>query len=394
MAFLKHRMEILCLAALVIACNGNGGGEDAAGDTDAATDDGGVEPDVPVDVPEEEAPPVVPAPAVDLVFVLDSSGSMLEEQALLQAALPELIGALLDPPRDGTGEYLYPPVKNLHAGVISGDLGTANFLVTTCEDDPEWGDGGALLNTPRLTGCEESYPPYLTYEIGPEENPDPVEVQGLEMDLGCIGVLGTDGCGFQQPLEALSRALTVQTEPGGPNEGFLREDTLLGVVFISDDDDCSVENPAFFDIATITYIPTLRCNREEGMLFDVSRYTTAFRALRDDPDRLAFGMIVAVPPGEAVCNGMGDELTGCVDLPIMEKRENEAETMLEYSCFYPPGCTPPDPPDAGDCMASGYPPERFVLLAQSLGDMVSVTSICSDDFTPALGSIIERLTLP
>lgn len=385
---------ISCLTVLALACNGKEGEEDTADEQDVVTDEVTAEPDAPVDVPGDEEPPVAQALNVDLIFVLDNSGSMVDEQALLLEALPDLIGALLEPPRDGTGEYLYPPVRSLHVGVVSSDLGTAGYSVTTCVSDPEWGDGGTLQNTPRGTECDASYPRYLSYEIGPEENPDPVEVQGLEADLACIGVLGTRGCGFQQPFETLSRALTVQTAPGGPNEGFLREDTVLGVIFISDDDDCSVEDATFFDIATISYVPTLRCSREEGMLFNVSRYVTAFMALRDDPDRLAFGMIVPVPPGEAACNGRGDELTGCLVLPVMEKIENEDETMLEFSCLHPSGCTPGDALNPGTCTASGFPPVRFVQLAQSLGNMAAVTSICSDDTTPALASIIERLTLP
>jgi hypothetical protein len=383
---------ILCLTALVIACNGKEGGQDTIDEQDVVTDEVTADTDAPEDFSGEGEPPVVQAASLDLVFVVDNSGSMLEEQDLLRAALPGLIGALLDPPRDGTGDYLYPPVRDLHVGVINGDLGVAGYVVQTCEDNPEGGDGGALLNTPHGSACDASYPRYLSYEIGTEENPDPAEIQGLAEDFGCISVLGTDGCSFQQPLEALSRAMTVQAGPGGPNEGFLRDDSMLGVIFFSDDDDCSVEDTTFFDLSTFDYTPNLRCEREDDMLFGVDRYVAAFRALRGDASRLAFGMIVAVPPEESVCNGKGDELTGCLELPIMEKTENETETMLERSCTYPPGCSPPNPPDAGDCTATGFPPVRFVQLAQSMGDTVSVTSICSDDYTTALAAIIERLT--
>jgi hypothetical protein len=39
----------------------------------------------------------------------------------------------------------------------------------------------------------------------------------------------------------------VQAGPGMPNEGFLRDDSLLAIVYVTDEDDCSTGNAALFN---------------------------------------------------------------------------------------------------------------------------------------------------
>jgi hypothetical protein len=52
------------------------------------------------------------------------------------------------------------------------------------------------------------------------------------------------GCGFEQPFEALHRALFA----GHPeNEGFLRPGSILSLFFFMDEDDCSVADPILLD---------------------------------------------------------------------------------------------------------------------------------------------------
>jgi hypothetical protein len=62
-------------------------------------------------------------------------------------------------------------------------------------------------------------------------------------EFACAANVGTDGSGYEMPFAALELALGEQSEPGGPNEGFYRKDesSLLVVVLITDEDDCSIE---------------------------------------------------------------------------------------------------------------------------------------------------------
>ena len=63
----------------------------------------------------------------------------------------------------------------------------------------------------------------------------------------CVGRAGIFGCGFEQQLEAAYTALTTQSGPGMPNEGFLREDSLLAIILVTDEDDCSTNDVEMFN---------------------------------------------------------------------------------------------------------------------------------------------------
>jgi hypothetical protein len=105
----------------------------------------------------------------------------------------------------------------------------------------------------------------------------------------------------------------------------------------------------------------------------------------DTPENLVMGFIVGVPPA-SVCENSGDKLEGCLDLPAMQERVNAQQTMLEWVCNYPPGCTP-----TVNCDTEAFPGRRYVQVAQGLGDNAIVQSICTDTFVPAMDALIDRL---
>jgi hypothetical protein len=77
--------------------------------------------------------PPAPGPAqrgadgVDLLFVVDSSGSMADEQALLKAQLSALMQTLRDMPGG---------LSDLHIGVTSTDLGVGMYEISFCDRIP------------------------------------------------------------------------------------------------------------------------------------------------------------------------------------------------------------------------------------------------------------------
>src|SRR5512137_566271 len=182
-----------------------------------------------------ELPTVYACNTVDILFVIDNSNTMVEEQENLAQNFPKLIARV---------EAITPPIKSYHVGVISTDIGAGPFVTGTCEPK---GDDGVLQHAPRGSGCAPSYPLYLS---GP----------GLQVaqDFACIAKLGTDGCGYEQQLESALRALS--TQPA--NDGFVRPSAPLAIVFITDEDDCSAQDTALFDEsnAALGPLPT-RCVR-------------------------------------------------------------------------------------------------------------------------------------
>ncbi|MBN1769654.1 MAG: hypothetical protein JXB32_00215 [Deltaproteobacteria bacterium] len=323
---------------------------------------------------------------VDLVVLVDNSGSMLQEQEALTARFPELIRELIDPALDpDTGRPTHPPVEDLNLGVISSDMGVAGRTdVNTCQANPVVGDDGCFRTTPStvVPGCGSSYTGFL------RRNPDNAatyDADRMAQDFTCLATLGTDGCGFEQQLKALRKALTVNAADGGCNRGFLRDDSLLGLIVVSDEDDCSVaaEHPEMFDPdpAALGHL-NLRCANHPELVERVSDYVAAFRALRANPDRLVLGLIVGVPLDADTCIGQGDELGGCLALAAMQAVENPARRgELIPSCDT----------TATSGMGLAFPPRRFVELAQAFGANAYVDSICKSDWTDAIRGITRNL---
>jgi hypothetical protein len=327
---------------------------------------------------------------VDVLLVVDNSGSMAAEQAMLVEAFPLLVERLLTGMDPETGRLFGEIVRDLHVGIVSTDMGVGGFSVTTCEHNPLFGDDGILQHTPHGEGCQAAYPTFLEYQVDPTANPDMAQIEELTRDFGCIAVLGTQGCGFEQQLEAAWKALVVNTVPGGKNAGFLRDDSILAVLFVTDEEDCSTADPTIFDISSYPYSISLNCYWERDKLHPSSRYAEALRTLRPDPDDLVVGFITGVPPGPT-CEGSGDVIPGCLDDPSMQQRIRPDNELLEYVCKFPTDCQPPDPPNAGNCVSEAFPGRRFVEVAQSLGSSAVVGSVCTDTFAPFMDAVSRKL---
>jgi hypothetical protein len=354
---------------------------------------------------------------VDVLVMVDNSVSMGDEQSLLAQNFPELIRSLLqpedavnnvtrEPGPDGFADHV--PVKDLHLGVVSSDMGTGGHDVDGCPDALD-GDNGVLQNEPNpmVMNCDAAYPRFLEYST---EEPPPVrapgeeateEIEKLANDFGCIATLGTNGCGFEQQLEAVLKALTFHsTSPpdgSGENVGFLRPDTILAVLFVTDEEDCSVDilNPDNLRIFDTTLTATmgpmnLRCMLHPEMIHPVERYVEAFTGLRSSPSDFVMGMIVGVPPVEdaPMCNGFAENLGGCLENSLMRAMEDpDNPGYMQQSCI------------STDPTEGAYPPRRFIELAQkfaaqspdTLGENVYVHSICTEDYTPAITAITNKI---
>jgi hypothetical protein len=363
--------------------------QDAVVDADAMPD---VTPDA-MDIPWDVEPPAGGCPpgwtcrnsqvpeleGVDILVVVDDSKSMADEQLTMAEQFPIIIHDLLDPELDPvTGRPRHVPVTDLHVGVVSTDMGTAGYTVPTCPDRVD-GEDGVLQHdpSPMMEDCLPSYPSFLPYD---EESPDPELVEEMSGAFGCIATLGTDGCGFEQQLEAARKALVEHAVEGGPNAGFLRDDSVLMIIWLTDEEDCSVSNPDIFDPddPSLGHL-NLRCFNHPEMVHDVERYVGALRGLRSgSPWPVLLGMIVGVPPDEERCNGFGDRLEGCLDVELMQERLDPADdTTLVPSC--------------DTVFGRAYPPRRFVQMARSFGDRAYVHSICQDDYEPAMSALSQSI---
>ncbi len=219
----------ILVASLAAACGNISRGDDAGTPPDG---DSGTDPDAAprIDGGPGDADASPGADKLDVLFVIDNSGSMAEEQQALATAFDS---SFIDNLRHNGN------LPSLHIGIVSTDLGAGPWGITGCSGN---GDNGVLQNTPR----GDCAPPSDRYIID-LDNGDGTRTKNysgsLAKTFSCIARLGINGCGFEQPLESVFRAL----DDHPANAGFLRDDAALLVVIVSDEDDCSTENTDMFD---------------------------------------------------------------------------------------------------------------------------------------------------
>ncbi|MEO0326874.1 MAG: hypothetical protein AAF447_28285, partial [Myxococcota bacterium] len=325
---------------------------------------------------------------VDLLFMIDNSGSMQEEQASLADEIPVLVrtlasGELLNP---DTGAVIrdFPPVRSLRVGVITSDMGTGGFRVPTCTDS-RFGDDGLLINRGDAadTRCMSSYPSFFEFERDPTADDATVAaaVSQLAVDVSCVAQgLGTDGCGFEQQLDSILKAVTPASSsltfqedtPGNgtansiPGSGdpdddaddsFVRPNSLLVVIALTDEDDCSTFEPDLFNPSSTRFTGdlNLRCFNFPEAVHPISRFRDGLLALRpNNPGLLVYAAIVGIPVRLAPGTDEPTDYDAILGAPEMQEEvDPDNANRLTPSCNVP-----------GRGLA--FPPRRMVQLAQEL----------------------------
>lgn len=326
-----------------------------------------------------------PTNLADVLFVIDNSGSMSQEQEALARALPAFLETFFDEAAARGIE------ASLNLGVISTDMGTMGYTLSTCLD-PADGDDGCLLHAPSggRTGCEATYPTFLTRDAD-----DAYTVEQLAEDFACVATLGTSGCGFEQHFRALRRALIDQAAPGACNAGFVRGSyvvpdgggpaiitpSVTAVIVVSDEDDCTVRatHPEMFDSGrTDLGHVNLRCFQHPEFVETIEETEASLRGFASEGHYLVLAALVGVPPDEPACTGPGDTLAACLTAPAM------IETI-----------DPTDPsqlvPSCNTASGLAFPPRRIVELVRRFGRDGYVASICDTDYAEPLRAVARRI---
>jgi hypothetical protein len=287
-------------------------------------------------------PPVADG-KVDLLFMVDTSTSMGGKQRLLSDAIPFLLNALTQ----DLG------VRDLHVGFISsslGDHGSADICSqgTTIAAMSFYDDHAQLLPSMRTGVSSWNDQGFLAWDPAQALSP-PGESDAAALATSAqahLAAAAEVGCGYEGQLESLYRFL-VDPEPvqSMSNDGavsvrgpvnqvvlaqraaFLRPDSTLIVVLLSDENDCSIidennsqawlaaykggpnantfrmpkaaaicetapNDPACMPTSTSLTVaedaPNLRCFHQKqrfgiDLLYPVSRYVDALTAPRIDP---------------------------------------------------------------------------------------------------------------
>lgn len=196
---------------------------------------------------------------LDVLFLIDNSPSMAPKQHALAVNIPRFIQRI-----DAAG-------LDYHVGIATSDVGSDispgslwGGNIGKC--DTYAGDDGVLqavacnarsdISSAAKDACRSLCPDSrfvpndgqnFIWKKGAATNvPSALVPDGMGklIDVGpqrafqCIALVGDSGCGIEGQLEGARRALDGHR---GDNAGFLRHGTVLAVIFITDEDDCSVQ---------------------------------------------------------------------------------------------------------------------------------------------------------
>ena len=349
---------------------------------------------------------------VDILFVVDDSGSMKEEQNLLAAQLPRLLESLRTGDADGAGSPEFRGVSDVHVGFVSTDLGIAGVEgIDKCEGR---GDDGVLkVASPDCLDGDARFVDTAAF----------ADASAASEAMQCMVTLGTDGCGFEAQLEAGLKALWPSTDdrvtflpdPQGvgalgqgdqANAGFLRDDSLLIVMMVTDEEDCSPAGNAFLrppqyldpsraeDQVLMTQGLNVRCESNVDSLYGVERYINGLKELRPYDDLVMFFAIAGMPP-EAV-----DEASVAAhSFEDRDEREAFYEELLADPMMQPAiddlGTPSPDDdtmvPVCDTEIGRAYPARRVIEVARGFGVNGMVQSICEPDFGGPMSTLIRSI---
>ena len=246
---LRHSLLLLPVLALpLLHC-----GDDDPPVPSQPVGDGGADgaPSSPAEEPDK---PLVPATKVDLLFAIDNSQSMGDKQQLLGSAVSRIIRKLTDEAH----------VADIHVGVISSSLGSMGGDVCVDKDTsgnvvrPRVDDHGHLLDKGSdgktvVAGAEQGF-----LAFGPGGITDVAQLEKGATDL-ILGV-GQGGCGHEAQLESVYRFLNqpdpplsitldgtkanyvgVDEELLKQRKAFLRPDSAVAIVMLTDEDDSQID---------------------------------------------------------------------------------------------------------------------------------------------------------
>jgi hypothetical protein len=373
---------------------------------------------------------------VDILFVIDNSGSMGEEQALLAANVGAFINVLESEGVDANyrigitttdngnswcnattpegGKLVLSSCKNRLGDFLFGD--TVDVQDLACNDICTLG-AAELEILPTTTDVDDvpSPRPWLENIEGKKNIPDST---GTAAAFACFGPQGINGCGFESQLESMYLALSRTQTNTEDSYGFMRPSAILAIVFVTDEADCSANkdwseifdeggNKVFWSDPSADFPTSAVCwNAGVECYGDPSEYETC-----DPVDKDVNGN-VTVSPSAAVLHpmsryigllqGLEDQkqelnadqeiivaLIGGVDSTGQPHYSDASDPNLQNSFGIGPGCSAPNPSDPGNPITA-VPPVRLRDLTEEFTPD-NMFSICDSDYSPALEAIADRI---
>lgn len=361
--------------------------------------------------------PVDPSQAVDILFVIDNSATMGEEQLALVTGVNGLLA-----PFELAG-------MDVRVAVTTTDNGS-QWCLGDGVNAPEAGRFVASSCRSRLNEFEAPFgagAEYACTDVCDVEQLDLpnawLEGESLNIDnLRCALPQGINGCGFESQLEVLWKSLLRTEDPQQPEFGFVRDGAHLMVIIVSDEADCSFNpvhedtvfgpdgNKVFWSLPDTQFAPTSAVCWNAGVECsgDPSAYTSCIPQDKD------VNGVPAATPSDAALLPL-DKYTDALAALRAQKQATGGEVfvfgilgvptdypqtgILQYSGVdnapdadssvtlngIDPGCSS----ESG----TGVPPVRMRQLIEEaeVTQQGAIHSICATDFEPSLAAMAQRV---
>jgi len=319
---------------------------------------------------------------IDLLFVIDNSGSTRDKQTIFAQNFVNFVAAL---DRFPTGR------PNLHIGVVTTTIDVGGGGVDAVCRGAGGGSGqdGVLQ---RVSGATSGAMPSCLAPGNDRFFADLATPGGGRMTsyagalkdaLACTAQVGDTGCGFEAPLEAMKRALDGSRPE---NAGFLRRGAFLAVVVLTDEDDCSADPQLFQLPEAVVGKGDLRCAqtgyrcdqsisptaagaytgcgvRRDSLLRDPAKYAQFLSGVKG-ASRVAVA-VIGGPPTTSVA-------TGAIDMPF-----HQDLAVLPTTCSAM----------INGKLAIGRPGLRLDDFVHAFGNRGLFRTVCQSDYSQALDDI-------
>jgi hypothetical protein len=215
---------------------------------------------------------------IDVLFVIDNSGSMQEEQDTVLDSFDSFISNF-------TARSI-----DFHIGLVTTDASDdpANWRSSVYHDYPNDGAGSLLARTGNARFLDSSL---STTNV----------IRQFQQDVQ-FGIIGN---GAETGLLSIMKTLApARLATGGYNEGFVRPDAALSMIVVSDED----ESMSASDADYLRTDATQKTNR-------VQQFMDLMNTLKPNrPDRLRFDAIVATSEKDCPSVGTTDGVVGTGDV--------------------------------------------------------------------------------
>lgn len=368
---------------------------------------------------------IAPLRNVDILFVIDNSGSMAAEQANLAANLAPMIERLEEEQIAADYRIAVTTTDVDDKACKSTGPEDGNFVATSCRDrleqfitQPNFTPREDAQQSACMSLCPESLEGLRTLPSTIEGDPAEVSRPWIENILGttnlpegvtteqafaCMGPQGIDGCGVEAPLRAMQRALTRAGASTEDEYGFMRDDAILLVVFVTDEADCSANGRFPSEIgadgtSTGCWNAGVQCSEgpdgsldctsanldvdgnvvpaDEALLRPVEEYVAFLEAVRQQKQEavgtsevhVMVSIVAGVPTGYPTAPVVYDRQT-----PYSDEYGIDAGCLSEF----------------GDAV----PPVRLLEFAEAFAPEsgTNVSSVCASSYAPALENLADIL---